>query len=107
MPAQVIKVSPPMLLEAAAAVAGTSARTVPAPGAVPTPVPGSGSAFDGAWAGLGATMGTGAAAMTTEAAGVSSALQGISQAAVGTLQAEDDRNATQIQSVGQDAVATV
>lgn len=105
MPAQVIKVSPPTLLEAAAAVAGTSARTGPQPGAVPTAVPG--SPFDGAWTGLGATMGTQAATMTTQAAGVGPALQGTSQTAVSTLQAEDDRNATQIQLVGQSAVVTV
>ena len=89
MPAQVIKVSPPTLLEAAAAVAGTSARTGPQPGAVPTAVPG--SPFDGAWTGLGATMGTQAATMTTQAAGVGPALQGTSQTAVSTLQAEDDQ----------------
>lgn len=105
MPAQVIKVSPPTLLEAAATVAGTSARTAPAPAAMPTPVPG--SPFDGAWASLGATMGIQAATMTTEAAGVGPALQGTSQTAVDTLQAEDDLNATQIQSVGQSAVLTV
>jgi hypothetical protein len=105
MPAQVINVTPPTLLEAAATVAATSARTAPTPGAVPTPVPG--SPFDAAWAGLGATMGTQAATMTTEAADEGPALQEISQAAVSTLQAEDDRNAIQLQSVGQSAVVTV
>lgn len=105
MPAQVIKVTPPTLLEAAATIAATSARTAPQAGAVPTTV--TGSPFDGAWAGLGATMGTQATAMTTEAAGEGPALQQISQAAVSTMQAEDDRNAAQLQAVGQSAVVTV
>lgn len=105
MPAQVIKVTPPTLLEAAATVAATSARTEPTLGAVPTPVPG--SPFDAAWAGLGATMGAEAATMTAEAAGEGPALQDISQAAVSTLQAEDERNATQLEAVGQSAVITV
>lgn len=105
MPAQVIKVTPPTLLEAAATVAGTSARTAPTLGAVPTAVPG--SPFDVAWTGLGATMGTQATTMTTEAAGVGPALQAVSQTAVSTVQAQDDQNATQIQGVGQSAVVTV
>ena len=105
MPAQVIKVTTPTLLEAAATVAGTSARTTPAVGAVPTAVPG--SPFDVAWTGLVATMGTHSAAMTSEAAAVGPALQGVSQTAVTTMQAQDDQNATQIQAVGQSAVVTV
>lgn len=105
MPAQVIKVTPPTLLEAASTVAGTSARTAPSPSAVPVAVPG--SPFDVAWTGLGATMGTQAATMTAEAAKVGPALQGTSQTAVSTLEAQDDHNATQIQAVGQSAVVTV
>lgn len=105
MPAQVIKVTPPTLLDAAAAVAGTSARVAPALGAVPTAVPG--SPFDVAWTGLGATMGTQAAAMTAQAAAMGPAIQAVSQTAASTMQAQDDQNATQIQAVGQSAVVTV
>lgn len=105
MPAEVIKVTPPTLLEAASTVAGTSARTAPSPSAVPVAVPG--SPFDVAWTGLGAAMGTQAATMAAEAAGVGPALQGTSQMAVSTLEAQDDHNATEIEGVGQSAVVTV
>lgn len=104
MPA-VVKVTPAVLLQAAATIAGTSARTAPQPGALPTAVPG--SPFDVAWTGLAATMGTQAAAMTAEAGRVGPALQETSHSAVGALQGADDRNATQLQAVGQSAVVTI
>jgi hypothetical protein len=102
MPAEVTKVSPPALLQAAATAAATADQAAaPHPAAIPHATPG--SAADGAWAALAAAMGARQADMSAKVAEKGPAIQAAAQSGVAQLQAQDEQNAEAIGAVGASA----
>jgi hypothetical protein len=103
MPAQSIKVVPPALLSAAAAVAvAAQEAAAPEPGAVFAAAPG--SPADGVLATFAVGIATQTAEMSAEVSGVGPEVLAKTSAGVAQLQAQDADNAAQIQAVGDSAV---
>jgi hypothetical protein len=100
MSGQSIKVVPPALLSAAAAVAGAAHKAATLqPGAVFATVPG--SPADGALATIAAGIAWQTAQMSADVLGEAPAVVAKTAAGVAQLQAEDAGNAAQIQAVGE------
>jgi hypothetical protein len=103
MPAQAIKVVPPALLSAAAAVAvAAQEAAAPEPGAVFAAVPA--SPADGVLTAFAAGIAARTAQMSAEVAGVGPEVLAKTSAGVAQLHAQDADNAAQIQAVGDSAV---
>jgi hypothetical protein len=105
MAAQLIMVTPPAVLEAAAS-AGMIAETAaaPHPRVVPTASPG--SPADGAAATIAAGMGARAAQLSSKLAGKGPQVQATTQAGVAQLQAQDQQNAAQIERLADGSPAS-
>jgi hypothetical protein len=98
MAAESIKVSPPVLLQAAASAAMTAEKAAaPHPGAVPVASPD--SPADGAAATIAAGMNARAGQLSTKLAGKGPQVQAKTQSGVTQLQGQDEQNATQIKQV--------
>jgi hypothetical protein len=102
MPAQVAKVTPPALLQAAeTAAAAAEQAAAPHPAAIPHATPG--SAADGAWAALATAMGARQADLSARVVDKGPAIEAATQSGVTQLQAADEQNAAAIGAVGDSA----
>lgn len=103
MPAQNIKVTPSVMLNAAASVAATAEQAAKPPATLPEVVPG--SPADAAWGVIATGMATQTGQMSAEISGKGPEIQAKTQAGVAQFQAQDEENAAQIRSVGNSAEA--
>lgn len=98
--ADVVKVIPPALLEAAASAATIADRAAtPHPGVVPAVSPG--SPADAAAGTIAAGMSQRAAQLSARLAGKGPQVQATTQSGVAQMQAQDEQNATQIRQLDQ------
>ena len=96
---KIIKVQPPSLAQAGAAVAQTAGQAAaPHPGGLP--VASAGSPADGALAGFAAGITTQSAAMASQAARPGPAIQATTQAGITDLVGADEQNAEEIRALG-------
>jgi len=102
--AEVVKVMPPALLDAASqAAAHAETAAAPHPGVVPAAAPG--SSADAAAATIATGMAARSALLSAQLAGKAPQVQSATQNGVTQLEAQDQHNATQISELGQQAMA--